>query len=194
MHCLNCSKPIHSNDFSFKAIEIQTFAVRDLKGESKIQALGKTVTFHVCKDCAEKQYKNDSEFKVLNIPTAKNYIYLTVCGLLIVLLSLVLIKHSLLTMLGAMAIIAGSLGSYEAIKKALVLSKELKTMSEDDRLESSAWRVVLNNAPTKDGDNDITYIPINNKTKEYKPGDIMVLYNLLPELAIEAHKRINDEI
>ena len=46
-------------------------------------------------------------------------------------------------------------------------------------------------APKKHDINDITYIPVDEETLARKNGDLMILYDLLPEIAIEAHKRIH---
>ena len=50
----------------------------------------------------------------------------------------------------------------------------------------------IDGAPKKNDINDITYIPVNEETLARKNGDLMILYELLPEIAIEAHKRIHE--
>jgi len=39
--------------------------------------------------------------------------------------------------------------------------------------------------------NDLTYIPVNGKSLKRKNGDLMILYGLLPEIAVEAWKRMH---
>ena len=39
----------------------------------------------------------------------------------------------------------------------------------------------------------LTYIPISEKTLRRKNGDLMILYHLLPEIAVEAWNRIHPE-
>ena len=46
--------------------------------------------------------------------------------------------------------------------------------------------------PKKDGDNDLTYIPITEKTLAMKNGDLMIMYDLLPEIAKEAWNILHD--
>ena len=36
-------------------------------------------------------------------------------------------------------------------------------------------------------------LPVNKKTRSRKNGDLMILYNLLPEIAVEAWKRLHPE-
>ena len=46
-------------------------------------------------------------------------------------------------------------------------------------------------APKKEDVNDLTWIPVNEKTMARKNGDLMILYKLLPEIAVEAWKRLH---
>ena len=39
--------------------------------------------------------------------------------------------------------------------------------------------------------NDITYIPVDEETLARKNGELMIRYDLLPEIAFAAHKRIH---
>ena len=48
-------------------------------------------------------------------------------------------------------------------------------------------------APKKEDMNDLTYIPVNEKTRSRKNGDLMILYNLLPEIAVQAWKHLHPE-
>ena len=60
-------------------------------------------------------------------------------------------------------------------------------------MEGSAWECLQEGAPKKQDVNDITYIPVDEKTLALKNGDLMVLYELLPEIALEAHRRIHGQ-
>ena len=48
-------------------------------------------------------------------------------------------------------------------------------------------------APKKENENALSYIPIDEKTRARKNGDLMILYHLLPEIAVEAWKRLHPE-
>ncbi|MBQ5951399.1 MAG: hypothetical protein IJL66_04580 [Lachnospiraceae bacterium] len=47
--------------------------------------------------------------------------------------------------------------------------------------------------PKKDKDIDLTYIPVDQKTMQRKNGDLMILYDLLPEIALQAYDRVHRE-
>ena len=69
----------------------------------------------------------------------------------------------------------------------------LRALPEQDALAEAAWDVYLAEAPKKENENDLSYIPIDEKTRARKNGDLMILYHLLPEIAVEAWKRIHGE-
>ena len=105
--------------------------------------------------------------------------------------------------------ICGVLAIYENVKLARERQKELSTLPEEKALEKAAWNLALARLPKKEqnsssmqdtrlkkrmverSDIDLTYIPITEETLARKNGDLMILYNLLPEIALEAHKRIH---
>ena len=64
---------------------------------------------------------------------------------------------------------------------------------EAEALQEAAWDVFIAEAPKNEDVNDLTYIPVNEKTRSRKNGDLMILYNLLPEIAVEAWKRLHPE-
>ena len=63
-------------------------------------------------------------------------------------------------------------------------------MGTEEALLSSARALALTSAPRKQGDEDLSYIPAEKALLPAKKGDLMVLYDLLPEIALEAWKQI----
>ncbi len=51
----------------------------------------------------------------------------------------------------------------------------------------------MDHAPKKYKNNDVTYIPITSRTLSMKNGDLMVMYKLLPEIAVKAYDLIHSE-
>lgn len=101
--------------------------------------------------------------------------------------------HQIGILLGIAALICGGLGIYEALRKAKEKAASLRALPEAEAPEEAAWDVYLAEAPKKEGQNDLTYIPINEKTLARKNGDLMILYQLLPEIAVEAWNRLHKE-
>ena len=116
-------------------------------------------------------------------------------GLLIEAVTFLFLKDNrqVFLLLGIAALICGVLGIYDALKKAKEKSASLRALPKAEALREAAWDVYLAEAPKKEDPNDLTYIPVNEKTLSRKNGDLMILYNLLPEIAVEAWKRLHPE-
>ena len=80
---------------------------------------------------------------------------------------------------------------YGNIRNRSAKKRELSVLSEEQALYRCAWECLVDAAPKKNDINDITYIPVDAETLARKNGDLMILYDLLPEIAIAAHKRIH---
>ena len=187
--CISCSK---TGSYIFRALEVQTLHVRDLGGEKRVQALGEIQSFSVCETCAKERLLLD-----LNAAKAVRQkvvpfgmvlaagVVLGVCDYLFAGLNRVFLTLSLA------AVVCGCLGIFEALKKARERQASLAGMEETEALWEAAWAVITDHAPRKYQDSDLTYIPVTKKTLAMKNGDLMILYDLLPAIAIEAHKRIH---
>ena len=92
---------------------------------------------------------------------------------------------------GAGMLICGASCLYGNIRNRSAHKREMLLLGEEAALRRCAWVCLLDCAPRKNDVNDITYIPVDEETLSRKNGDLMILYDLLPEIAIEAHKRIH---
>ena len=81
--------------------------------------------------------------------------------------------------------------SPDAVRGAREKERALRKLPEGEALEEAAWDVYVSCAPKKENENDLTYIPVNDRTRARKNGDLMILYRLLPEIAVEAWKRLH---
>ena len=82
----------------------------------------------------------------------------------------------------------GTLGTWQRVTKK---KRMYAAFSPEEALAQAAWDVFLDKAPKKYDINDITYIPIQEETLSRKNGDLMILYDLLPEIAVQAYNRIH---
>ena len=191
-HCIACQGP---GEFSFRALEVRTLPVRDLGGEKKVQALGDFIEVSVCRSCAEKQL--GLELDPLKASRNSN---LRFGGILLLGLVLVVLNYLFLgggwmyTALGIAAVICGVLGIYENVKTGREKKAELTSLSPEKALEKAAWSAALACLPKKEpSDVDLTYIPVTEETLARKNGDLMILYHLVPAIALEAHKKIHEK-
>ena len=54
-------------------------------------------------------------------------------------------------------------------------------------------QTLLQTAPKKEGENDLTYIPATEKVLAMKNDDLMIEYKLLPAIAVQAWERLHEK-
>ena len=190
--CIRCGSPAA---YQIRALEVRTLPVRGLGGERKVQALGDEKQDGVCEHCAQEQLKLSLDPVRAVKPQLIRFGAVFAAGLLIEAVTFLFLKDNrqVFLLLGIAALVCGILGIYDALKKAKEKAASLRTLPEAEALQETAWDVFIAEAPKKEDVNDLTYIPVNEKTRSRKNGDLMILYNLLPEIAVEAWKRLHPE-
>lgn len=187
MGCISCKKPEAA--YRFQALEVQTLHLREFSGERKIQALGSIQELCLCDQCAEDQLSCIlSPFRRLPgkiLPFA----LLIPPGIILTLLFRG--KEPVYLMPGICAILCGLIGIASSIQKAFALRRTYASLSQKEALKKAAWEAVLSEAPKKAGDNDLTCIPVTLESLGRKNGDLMILYDLIPDIAKEAFRWIH---
>ena len=190
--CIRCGSP---DAYPIRALEVRTLPVRGLGGERKVQALGDEKQDGVCEHCAREQLKLSLDPVRAVKPQLIRFGAVFAAGLLIEAVTFLFLNDNrqVFLLLGIAALVCGILGIYDALKKAKEKASSLRALPEAEALQEAAWDVFIAEAPKKEDVNDLTYIPVNEKTRSRKNGDLMILYNLLPEIAVEAWKRLHPE-
>ncbi|MBQ9562506.1 MAG: hypothetical protein IJU99_03550 [Lachnospiraceae bacterium] len=176
----------HESEFSYQAMEVLTFHIRDLSGHRRIQGIGDYVSASVCRDCATKRldevrnpYRKPKILQLLMVPViVLGMILITSFGKY----GAFFISTGVLFVAGGLLYLAGS------FRTAAKRKAEFDSYRETEALEKAGWDLLCDRLPKKAGENNITYIPINPQTMRRKNGDLMILYNLLPENAVEIHR------
>lgn len=180
--------------YPIRALEVRTLHVRSMGGERRVQALGDEKESAVCETCARAQLALSLDPVKAMKPQLFTFGAVAAAGIAIEAVTfLFLNRHRIGILLGLAALVCGGLGIYEALRKAKEKAASLRTLPDAEAAEEAAWDVYLAEAPKKEGQNDLTYIPVNEKTLARKNGDLMILHRLLPEIAVEAWKRIHGE-
>ena len=189
MKCITCGR--EHNDYHFRVLQVQTLHVRDFGKNSRIQALGDFEQYSVCAVCAEEKYAATMDIRK---SMGKTMILWSLIMVLGAVLAVAFWKgEGVLRLAGLGALVGGGLFLYGSMQTANTRKRKLILMEKEDALYQCAWECMLEGAPKKDDINDITYIPVDEKTLARKNGDLMVLYDLVPEIAVEAHKRIHGQ-
>ena len=189
--CIRCGKPAA---YPIRALEVRTLPVRGLGGERRVQALGDEKQSGVCEACTRKQLSLSLDPVRAAKPQLLSFGIVLASGLVIEAVTFCFLNgHRIGILLGLAALICGVLGIYDALKKAKEKNAALRALPETEALEEAAWDVFIAEAPKKEDINDLSYIPVNGKSRSRKNGDLMILYNLLPEIAVEAWKHLHPE-
>lgn len=187
MNCIKCGK--EHNDYHFRVLQVQTLHVRDFGRNSKVQALGDFEEYSVCEGCAREKY--DTTMAVDKAVKKLRLIWGAVMLLGLIVTVAFWNGEGVLRLAGLGALIGGGmifLGQFQTVTRA---KRELLAMGEEEGMYHCAWLSMIDGAPRKNDINDITYIPVDEKTLARKNGDLMILYDLVPEIAVQAHKRLH---
>ena len=187
MNCIKCGR--ETAGYHFKVLQVQTLHVRDLNKAKRVQALGGFEEYDVCAACAEEKYNKYMDNRAAIRKTIVLYGAMVLAGLVLTIFFWNAMAAFRMTGLGLT--IGGSLCLYYGIHNAGAKKREMSALSREDALQRCAWECLIDGAPKKNDINDITYIPVDEETLARKNGDLMILYDLLPEIAVQAHKRIH---
>ncbi len=177
--CIHCAASDAA--YPFRVIDIQTLHIRDISGEKYVQAMGECADYAVCEACA-KQYQSDvtgfgRKYQKKLIPAAGLILF----GILYTLLVKVDILY--MRLLGAIAVFLGLVIIVTVLKTYRDQKDHFSSLSEADALQHAAWLKLLDTLPKKNGDQDITYIPVNKTTKAMNARQLSETYDLLGAIA-----------
>ena len=98
-----------------------------------------------------------------------------------------------LRFMGPLAVFVGVSGIAGKVREALGRRKLLEGMTEPEAMRFCAWQCVLNNAPKKYSDNDITYIPVDEETAGLSVRELAEKYCLIPAIANQVHSAVTNQ-
>ena len=186
---VDCLKCANTAAYSFRVLEVRTLHVRDITGEKRVQALGEFCDYAVCESCATTHLTR------VQHPSADTARRCAAFGIVLALgLALTAgfwISGGALRLMGLSGIICGVLGLISSVQTARKHRQTYAGLDAERAMALAAWEVLLEHAPKKSADADLTYIPVNEKNLAAKNGDLMILYDLLPEIAMQAHRRLH---
>ena len=188
MNCIKCGAS--GQDYPFHVLQVQTLHVRDLTGEKRVQALGDFEDHCVCRKCAERKLSAILNNRKATAKSALPFLLAIVAGIAVA--AIFWRSNGAFRLLGLGMLVCGILGTVGTVQAGEKKRNQFAPLPHDKALEAAAWESFLEAAPKKNDINDITYIPVNEETLARKNGDLMILYNLLPEIAVQAYERIHN--
>ena len=190
MKCIACNKETGTE---VKVLQLRTMHVRGLTGEDKYQVPDDAVTsFGVCENCA-RQWLAQTGWKGQPARRKMLAFSLVLCAGIVIAV-VFRGKDQVLLTTGLAAVFCGIAGLCTTYRGSMAEKTRFLAMSEKEAMEEAAYKVLLQHAPAKmksqNGDWNITYLPVTEKTLKTKPGDLMVMYDIQPAVAKEVMQKI----
>ena len=180
-HCMIC-KGNAENLRSF--ITVRTLHIRGFGGVKRVQGIGKKVEGSVCENCIREEidkalhpFGKDKQ----NIKRMALYGLLFAAGILLA----VFVPGNVIRLFGSAAALCGILCIYSDLQKIAERKRTTTSGSEEQNIEKYSLELIINNLPKKNGDEDLTYVPLDKSLTHTSLGDLCIKYNLLPEIAKE---------
>ena len=82
---------------------------------------------------------------------------------------------------------------FSSIKRIRGQQAQSLALPREEAVKKAAWDCLLAAAPKKNGDNDLTYIPVDGETKALDQRELALRYDLLPAIAAQALERMAGE-
>ena len=188
MECISCKKEA---DFTLKALQLRTMHVRGMTGEDKYQVPDDEVReYGVCRECAQKWIAQNTNTQGQAWKQYGAFAGILCAGILILLF--LRQQDTVFLMLGCAAVFCGGAGLISKVRQEKQKGEHLGALSEEELFQEAAWEVFTHHAPQymKEKQWKLTYIPVNEKTLNTKPGDLTVIYDIQPGVAKEVMVKI----
>lgn len=162
--------------------EVLTLHVRDLGGEKRVQALGHDVQMALCHGCLDRYIETITKPVAQIKKAVLLFGGIVLAGLLIVLVLPAVIGVDMrLAGFGAIGLgVFGFVKRYQAIEQRK--AEALKAGTQKNR-ETYLMEYVHTLLPKKEGENDLSYVPMNEATAAMNIGTLAATHALLPEIA-----------
>lgn len=149
--CLKCGG---EGDYSFRVLEVHTLHVRDLDGEKRVQALGDFREYAVCCVCAQARLDRALHPERYLVKRLAPFLAVLAFGLAVT--AVCWTWEPALRLLGAAGIFCGGAGIVSVLRGAGREKRACAALLQEEALRRAAWECLLETAPKKAGDNDLT--------------------------------------
>lgn len=180
-NCIHCGTG--AADYPFRVLEVQTLHIREMGGERRVQALGRFQDYAICRGCAQAHLETILAPGKRLMRRMLPFAAILAAGITVLALGWGQLP---LVVMGVAGILCGVVGIGSQARNGAAMRREYAALSPEEALSRAAWDLLLATAPNKDGENDLTYIPVDERTMAMKNGDLMIVYDLLPAVAKKA--------
>lgn len=187
--CICCGS--ETGQLHFRALEVKTLHIRGMKGESRIQALGEIRDWSVCSACAMERLNQIllPGWSIVRHMIPLLFLLLAGTVACIWLRS----DKAMINLLGPAAVFCALAAGTSTVRRKLIQRNRYRVLPHREAMRQAAWLRLMDRAPKKCGENDLTYIPVDDSVQGMTVRQLMQEYRLLPAIAKQAFQRIKEE-
>lgn len=188
-NCICCGR--ETGQLHFRALEVETLHIRGMKGESRIQALGEIRDWSVCSACAMERLNQIllPGWSIVRHMIPLLFLLLAGTVACIWLRS----DKAMINLLGPAAVFCALAAGTSTVRRKLIQRNRYRVLPHQEAMRQAAWLRLMERAPKKHGENDLTYIPVDDSIQGMTVQQLMQEYRLLPAIAKQAFQRIKEE-
>ena len=171
--------------------EVLTLHIRGMQ-ERRAQALGERLEVPLCDACLDQYVSIQAEPKPALVKAGLGF------GVMLVLAILMFVflgAGSVPDLRLAGALLAGFsvLGFRQRWLKITGAARQAKEGTEEERRARFMGAFLHTLLPQKSGENDLSYIPLDEDTLSLSAAQLAARHRLLPQIALQLHKRLRGE-
>ena len=182
MSCFKCQK--EGTVYSFQVV--LTLHVRSMKRVNRIQGLGEKVELCICDACAKEKVAELSDYKQRMKKALLPFAGFIAAGGLMFFLPFKVTNFPGMFLAGI-----GVLDLFTTYTETKKTVENLQTFDQDTLLHIGAYRLAEEELPKKYGDNDLTYVPLDEATYKMEAKHLAIAFKLLPEIALQLHEMLH---
>lgn len=162
--------------------EILTLHVRGMDGDKRVQALGQDLEAGLCHSCLDGYINKVAEPRLEIRKAALLFGGIVLAGIAMMALPAAALGADL-RFPGAGAALIGVLGFWRRYQALHKRSMAARSAGIDENRETYQLEYLHTLLPRKEGENDLSYVPLNAKTAAMNIGTLAAAYGLLPGIA-----------
>lgn len=162
-------------------IEVLTLHMRGMSGDKRAQALGEMVQAPLCDSCLDAYVAQQADASAAIRRQALLFGFLMLLGLLLALLPIDFLSQ--MRLFGYAFALVGAAGLVFGIRSTRERAQQIASASLEQNRARFLPELALKHLPGKAGQNDVSYIPWEDKLCDMTLGELMARYQLLPQIA-----------
>ncbi len=169
--------------------EVLTLRIRALDGERRVQALGAVLDEGLCHGCLDAYIGRLAKPGEQIGKAVLLFGGIALSGLALLIVPPLLMNLDL-SLPGAAAVLMGAAGLYVRLREIRGRRETVKGTDAEENRGRYAFEYLAGLLPKKEGENDLSYVPLDGRTAALNPGALAAAYGLLPQIAQQLAEKL----